>query len=160
MEIDIPKYFLRKDYFADDYIQDRDETIEELKSDAVSIKSILKHIDKFQPLDDNLITRFEGPYSNVKGEIKFTPVKLRLTTSGGKFHKSVVCDIIIKNPLLFGNEDLDVFKKMEPKSFEVITSIMKDDYYGLDKKFKKIVRLFGMNDYSLTINDIKIIYDE
>ena len=160
MEIDIPKYFLRKDYFADDYIQDRDETIEELKSDAVSIKSILKHIDKFQPLDDNLITRFEGPYSNVKGEIKFTPVKLRLTTSGGKFHKSVVCDIIIKNPLLFGNEDLDIFKKMEPKSFEVITSIMKDDYYGLDKKFKKIVRLFGMNDYSLTINDIKIIYDE
>jgi len=160
MEIDIPKYFLRKDYFADDYIQDRDETIEELKLDAVNLKSTLKHIDKFQPLDDNLLNRFEGPYSNVKGEIKFTPVKLRLTTSGGKFHKSVVCDIIIKNPLLFGNEDLDVFKKMEPKSFEVITSIMKDDYYGLDKKFKKIVRLFGMNDYSLTINDIKIIYDE
>jgi len=160
MEIDIPKYFLKKDYFADDYIKDRDETIEDLKSDAVNIKSILKHIDKFKPLDDNLITRFEGEYSNVKGEIKFTPVKLRLTTNGGKFHKSVVCDIIIKNGIFFGNEDLEAFKKLKPNSFDAIISIMKDDYYGLEKKFKEIVRLFGMGDYSLSINDIKLIYDE
>jgi len=160
MEIDIPKYYLKKDYFADDYIKDRDKTIEELKSDAVSIKSILKHIDKFKPLDDNLITRFEGEYSNVKGEIKFTPVKLRLTTNGGKFHKSVVCDIIIKNGIFFGNEDLEAFKKLKPNSFDAIISIMKDDYYGLEKKFKEIVRLFGMGDYSLSINDIKLIYDE
>lgn len=160
MEIDIPKYFLKKDYFADDYIKDRDETIEELKSDAVNIKSILKHIDKFKPLDDNLLIRFEGEYSNVKGEIKFTPVKLRLTSHGGKFHKSVVCDIIIKNATFFNNDDLDTFKKMEPKALESLTSIMKDDYYGLEKKFKEIVRLFGMSDYSLSINDIKLIYDE
>lgn len=160
MEIDIPKYFLRQDYFADDYIKDRDETIEELKSDAVNLKSILKHIDKFHPLDDDLLMRFEGDMSNVKGEIKFTPVKLRLTSHGGKFHKSVVCDIIIKNGTFFNNDDLDAFKKMEPTSLQAITSIMRDDYYGLEKKFKKIVRLFGMDDYNLGINEIKLTYDE
>jgi len=160
MEIDIPKYFLKKDYFADDYIKDRDETIEELKSNAISFKPLIKHIDKFQPLNDSLLTRFEGQYSNVKGEIKFTPVKLRLTSHGGKFHKSVVCDIIIRNATFFNNDDLDTFKKMEPKALEALASIMKEDYYGLEKKFKKIVRLFGMDDYSLGINDIKVIYDE
>lgn len=160
MEIDIPKYFLKKDYFADDYIQDRDETIEELKSDAINLKPILKHIDKFHPLDDDLLMRFEGGMSNVKGEIKFTPVKLRLTSHGGKFHKSVVCNVTIKNARFFNNDNLDAFKNLDNRSLDAFISMMRDDYYGLEKKFKKIVRLFGMNDYDLGINDLKLTYDE
>ena len=160
MEIDIPKSFFKKDYYADNFIEGRDKAIDELKSDSVNLKPVLNHIDKFNPINDILFTRFDESMSKVKGEIKFKPIKFSLSSSGGGFQKKLVCDVIIKNAMFFNNDDLDVFKSMPNDSIDALTSIMKDDYYGLNKVFKKVVRLFGMDDYDLSINDIKIIYDE
>ena len=160
MEIDIPKSFFKKDYYADNFIEGRDKAIEDLKSDSINLGPVLKHFDKFNPINDILFTRFDESMSKVKGEIKFKPIKFSLSSSGGRFNKKLVCDVIIKNAMFFNNDDLNVFKSMPNDSMEALTSIMKDDYYGLNKVFKKVVRLFGMDDYDLSINDIKIIYDE
>jgi len=163
IDIELPNYLYSKPegYYADDVIKNRDETVEGLKKDSIQFKDVLKYFTQYKPLRGEIL--FLGGTQPVKGEIKFVPKKFSAVNYGGKLHKTLTCDVIIKDMTLMGNDDVDAWKNFFTKDDSNISSVIKKQLIGIakwEREFRKIAMLIGMGDYSLRINDLFFEYDE
>ena len=162
LDIDLPNYLYSKPegYYADDVLKNRDDTVEGLKKDSIQFKNVLKYFTQYKPLKGEIL--FLGGTQPVKGELKFVPKKFSVVNSGGRLHKALICDVIIKDMTLMGNDDVEAWKKFFTRDDKVVLAI-KRQLIGISKwerEFHKIAMLIGMGDYSLRINDIFFEYDE
>ena len=162
LELDLPNYLYNKpdDYYAEDIIKNRDETIEGLKRDSKILKDRLHLLSNFRPLDDEIVL-FSDPIP-FKCEIKFIPKKFSVMNSMGRIYKALTCDVVLKNTEF---NDVDLNKLFTDPN-------VGDDFFKLFKKrfksfrgkweneFNKIAKLIGMEDYGLRINDIIFEFDE
>jgi len=164
LDIDLPKYIYNNPYgsYSDDFLKSRDETVEGLKKDSIQFKDALKYFTQYRPLKGEVW--FLSGNQPIKGELKFVPKKFSVVSYNGKLHKSLTCDIIIKDMTLMGNDDIDAWKRFFLSGEEDKTaSVIKKQLWDVDKwerEFNKTARLIGMGDYSLRINDIFFEYDE
>jgi len=164
LDIDLPKYIYNDPYgsYSDDFLKNRDETVEGLKKDSIQFKDALKYFTKYRPLKGEIW--FLGGMQPVKGELKFVPKKFSVVSFNGKLHKALVCDIIIKDMTVMGNDDIDAWKRFfSSGKDDKIAWVIKKELRNIDKwerEFNKTARLIGMGDYSLRINDIFFEYDE
>jgi metal-responsive CopG/Arc/MetJ family transcriptional regulator len=138
LDIELPDYLYNRpdDYYAKDVIQNRDETIEELKKDSVNFKDRLHLLSTFR-------------------HIKFIPKKFSVINSMGKIYKSLSCDIVLKNVIL-GDTDINtlVVDSKLRDLFDFFKKQFKSSSYNWDSQFGRLARLIGMEDYELKINDI------
>jgi len=165
MEVEIPKYLYNKPdgYYADNVIKKRDEIINGLKSDASSFKNRLDYFSRFKPLTDKVY--MFSTNSPIKGEIKFVPKKFSVIDIQGELYKALTCDIIFKNLILMGKDDVKLWKEFfnNPDTQELKTVFekqLKSSMGVWDEEFKKIAVLIGMDDYELRIDSIIFEYDE
>jgi hypothetical protein len=164
LDIDLPNYLYSKPegYYADDVLKNRDETVEALKNDSILLKDRLKYFTQYKPLRGEIF--LFGGMQPVKGELKFVPKKFSVVNFGGRLHKALTCDIIIKDMTVMGNDDVEAWKKFFMSGEEdKIAWVIKKELRNIDKwerEFNKTARLIGMGDYSLRINDIFFEYDE
>ena len=164
LDIDLPNYLYSKPegYYADDVLKNRDETVEGLKNNSILLKDRLKYFTQYKPLRGEIF--LFGGMQPVKGELKFIPKKFSVVNSGGRLHKALTCDVIIKDMTLMGNDDIDVWKKFftSGEDGRVALTIKKQlmNIAKWEREFNKTAMLIGMGDYSLRINDIFFEYDE
>ena len=161
IELDLPNYLYNKpdDYYADDVIKNRDETIESLKKDSKVFKDRLHIFSNFRPMSGEIIM-FSSPMQ-LKCEIKFIPKKFSVMSHMGRIYKSLTCDVVLKN-LEFNDKNMSkVFRDVE---FESISKMFKKQFKSSGGKweleFRKIAKLIGMEDYDLKIDDIIFEFDE
>lgn len=161
LELDLPNYLYDKPdgYYADNIIQNRDETIEGLKRDSKILKDRLHLFSNFRPLKDEIVL-FSDPMP-LKCEIKFIPKKFSVMNSTGRIYKALSCDVILKN-VQFNDSDISqIFK--DPK-FDDFAKVLKKQFRSRggkwENEFNKIAKLIGMEDYGLRINDIIFEFDE
>jgi len=166
MEVEIPKYLYNKPdgYYADNVIKNRDEIINGLKSDASSFKNRLDYFSRFKPLNTDKVYMF-STNSPIKGEIKFVPKKFSVIDIQGELYKALTCDIIFKNLILMGKDDVKLWKEFfnNPDTQELKTVFgkqLKSSMGVWDEEFKKIAVLIGMDDYELRIDNVIFEYDE
>jgi len=162
LDIDLPKYLYNKPdgYYADDVLKNRNETIEGLKKDSILLKDRLKYFTQYKSFRGEIL--LFGGMQPVKGELKFIPKKFSVVNSGGRLHKALTCDVIIKDMTLMGNDDIDAWEKFFIHD-DKVALVFKNQLISIDKweqEFDKIAMLIGMDDYSLRINDIFFEYDE
>ena len=162
IDIELPNHLYSKPegYYADDVIKNRDETVESLKKDSIQFKDVLKYFTQYKPLIGEIW--FLSSTQPVKGELKFVPKKYSVVNYGGKLHKALTCDVIIKDMTLMGNDDVDAWREFFTRD-DSVASAIKRQLIGIakwEREFHKIARLIGMGDYSLRINDLFFEYDE
>jgi hypothetical protein len=161
LELDLPNYLYNKpdDYYAEDIIKNRDETIESLKRDSKILKDRLHLLSNFRPLDDEIVL-YSDP-TPLKCEIKFIPKKFSVMSSMGRIYKALTCDVVLKN-LKFNDNDMS--KLFRDPKFEDFARVIKKQFMShrgkWENEFNKIAKLIGMEDYSLKINDIIFEFDE
>lgn len=161
LEVELPKYLYDKsdDYYDEDVIKNRDETIEGLKKDSKILKDRLKYFSQFRPLDTQ-ITLFGGDTS-LKGEIKFVPKKFSVVSNMGRIYKALTCDVVLKNIRLGDGDFHKIFTDPKLEDFvKVFKNQFKNGRGKWERKFDNISKLIGMEDYSLRINDIIFEFDE
>lgn len=161
LEIDLPNYLYSKpdDYYAEDVIKNRNETIEGLKKDSVILKDRLYLFSKFRPLNDEIVL-FSDPMP-IKCEIKFIPKKFSVMNSMGRLYKALTCDVVLKNVKL---NDTDISKLFKESTLVDFVSVFKKQFRShrgkWENEFNNIAKLIGMEDYVLRINDIIFEFDE
>lgn len=161
LELDVPNYLYDKpdDYYAEDIIKNRDETIEGLKNDSKILKDRLKYFSQFRPLDTQI--HLFGGDTSLKGEIKFVPKKFSVVSNMGRIYKALTCDVILKNVRISDGDFHKIFMDPKLKDFaEVFKKNIKGNRGKWERKFDNISKLIGMEDYSLRINDIIFEFDE
>lgn len=161
LEIDLPNYLYDKpdDYYADDVIKNRDETIESLKKDSKILKDRLHIFSNFRQFDGD-ITLFSDPMP-LKCEIKFIPKKFSVMSHMGRIYKTLTCDVVLKNVSFNNNTIYNIFKDPEFKSIsEVFKKQFKSRNGNWEREFRKIAKLIGMEDYGLRMDDIIFEFDE
>jgi len=161
LEVDLPNYLYNKpdDYYAEDVIKNRNETIEGLKKDSEILKDRLYLFSKFRPLNDEIVL-FSDPMP-IKCEIKFIPKKFSVMSSMGRIYKALTCDVVLKNVKL---NDADISKLFKDSTLVDFVSVFKKRFKSSgdkwEREFNKIAKLIGMEDYGLRINDIIFEFDE
>ena len=161
LELDLPSYLYSKpdDYYAEDIIKNRNETIEGLKKDAKILKDRLFIFSEFRPLNDEVVL-FSDPMP-LKCEIKFIPKKFSVMNSMGRIYKALACDVVLKNVKL---NDADINKLFRDPTLVDFASVFKKQFMSRrgkwENEFNKIAKLIGMEDYGLKINDIIFEFDE
>jgi len=161
LEVDLPNYLYSKpdDYYAEDIIKNRNETIEGLKKDAKILKDRLYLFSEFRPLNDEVVL-FSDPMP-LKCEIKFIPKKFSVMSSMGRIYKALSCDVILKNVKL---NNSDMSKLFRDSTLVDFVSVFKKQFMNCrgkwENEFNKIAKLIGMEDYGLRINDIIFEFDE
>jgi len=161
LEVDLPNYLYSKpdDYYAEDIIKNRNETIEGLKKDAKILKDRLYLFSEFRPLNDEVVL-FSDPMP-LKCEIKFIPKKFSVMSSMGRIYKALSCDVILKNVKL---NNSDMSKLFRDSTLVDFVSVFKKQFMNCrgkwENEFNKIAKLIGMEDYGLKINDIIFEFDE
>lgn len=139
------------------------EEFEEKKQIAAQVP--IKNREQLQFIESHT-SKFKGNYFFISpnyndnipfsGEIDFIPRKIRVMTNSGNIDTYISCDVIFSN-IKTDNERIQILfdsLKNELSSVESLNRLSNMFNNASKEEFDKLMRLIGMTDFKLHINDI------
>lgn len=139
------------------------EEFEEKKQIAAQVP--IKNREQLQFIKSHT-SKFKGNYFFISpnyndnipfsGEIDFIPRKIRVMTNSGNIDTYISCDVIFSN-IKTDNERIQILfdsLKNELSSVESLNRLSNMFNNASKEEFDKLMRLIGMTDFKLHINDI------
>lgn len=136
------------------------------------LKEVAKNVPKDKKQQLSFIKSqkkdFNGKYSfissnfndgvEIKGSVNFIPLKVRVMSSNGNLNLYLVCDVIFENIKFSDKQSQTIFDGLvsddnNNSTYERISNLFSNVPI---EEFEKLVRLIGMGDFKLQVNNIVV----